>query len=196
MIKDDTTLPDEEAEKKEEDVEIKVEEAAIPAEEVEEDYKNKYLHLLADSENARKRLQRDRDEIVQYSLRSLLQDFLSPIDHMENALKFTEQASSDVQNWATGFKMILSQFKDVLASNNVKSFESVGRPFDPHIHDAIEMKESTEHPPGTVIEETMKGYLIGDKTLRPARVVVSRAPEESPKEAADSEESENKEEKN
>ncbi|ADI38982.1 protein grpE [Waddlia chondrophila 2032/99] len=177
MIKDDTTTPDEEK-----DVEITVEEAS---EEV--DYKSKYLHLLADSENARKRLQKDRDEIVQYSLRSLLQDFLSPIDHMENALNYTGQASEEVQNWAKGFQMILAQFKDVLASNNVKSFESVGKPFDPHIHDAVEMKESAEHPPGTVLEETMKGYLIGDKTLRPARVVVSKVPVEELKEKEDKE---------
>ena len=187
MIKDDITKSDEEIENLEEDVEIKVEEAAQPVKEVEEDYKNKYLHLLADSENTRKRLQKDKDEIVQYSLRSLLQDFLNPIDHMENALNFTGQASDDVQNWAKGFQMILMQFKDVLANNNVKPFESVGRPFDPHIHDAIEMKESTEYPPGVVMEETMKGYLIGDKTLRPARVVVSKAPEVKQNEEADSE---------
>lgn len=106
---------------------------------------------------------------------------------MENALNYTGQASEEVQNWAKGFQMILAQFKDVLASNNVKSFESVGKPFDPHIHDAVEMKESAEHPPGTVLEETMKGYLIGDKTLRPARVVVSKAPVEELKEKEDKE---------
>jgi len=195
MNKDETTTPEEKTEDLEDHVEITVEEAEKPVGEQDEDYKRKYLHLLADSENARKRLQKDKDEIVQFSLRSLLQDFLGPIDHMENALNYTEQSSEEVQNWAKGFQMILMQFKDVLANNNVKSFESVGRPFDPHIHDAIEMKESTEHPPGTVLEETMKGYLIGDKTLRPARVVVSKEPEAEKGEAAE-QDLENKEEKN
>lgn len=186
MIKDDTTTPEEE-----------IENAENTTEETQEDYKRKYLHLLADSENARKRLQKDRDEIVQYSLRSLLLDFLNPIDHMESALKFTDQASGEVQNWAKGFEMILMQFKDVLASNNVKSYESVGRQFDPHIHDAIEMKETTEHPPGTVVEENVRGYTIGDKTLRPARVIVSKEPETTKEEEeAGSEDLENKEEKN
>lgn len=180
MIKDDTTTPEEETEHVEETAEQTKTTEETPEETVEdtqEDYKRKYLHLLADSENARKRLQKDRDEIVQYSLRSLLLDFLNPIDHMEGALKFTDQASAEVQNWAKGFEMILMQFKDVLASNNVKSYESVGREFDPHIHDAIEMKETSEHPPGTVVEETARGYMIGEKTLRPARVIVSKEPE-------------------
>ncbi len=177
MIKDDTTTPEEETENIEEAAETTAE--TEKAEESQEDYKRKYLHLLADSENARKRLQKDRDEIVQYSVRSLLLDFLSPIDHMENALKFTDQASPEVQNWAKGFEMILMQFKDVLASNGVKTFESIGRPFDPHFHDAVEMKETTDHPPGTVVEESVKGYIIGEKTLRPARVVVSKEPEQT-----------------
>ena len=191
MIKDDTTTPEEEIE----NVEEKAEETEEIVEETQEDYKRKYLHLLADSENARKRLQKDRDEIVQYSLRSLLLDFINPIDHMENALKFTEQASGEVQNWAKGFEMILMQFKDVLANNNVKSYESVGKQFDPHIHDALEMKETKDYPPGIVVEETLRGYIIGDKTLRPARVVVSKEPEAEQEADAGSEELQNKEEK-
>ncbi len=142
-----------------------------------EDFKLKYLHLLADSENARKRMQKDRDEVVQYSIRSLLLDFIHPIDHMENALKFTGQASNEVQNWAKGFEMILTQFKDVLSNNGVKAIDSVGKPFDPHMHEAVEMLETTDFPPDTVVEENLKGYMIGEKVLRPARVKVSKEPE-------------------
>lgn len=195
MIKDDTTTPEEETENVEKTTE-QTETVEETVEETQEDYKRKYLHLLADSENARKRLQKDRDEIVQYSLRSLLLDFLNPIDHMESALKYTEQSSPEVQNWAKGFEMILMQFKDVLANNNVKSYESVGRQFDPHLHDAVEMKETTEHPPGTVVEETVRGYMIGEKPLRPARVVVSKEPEAKHEEKAGSEMLEDLEEKN
>jgi molecular chaperone GrpE len=156
--------------------------------EEEDDFKQKYLHLLADSENARKRLQKDRDQIIQLSIRSLLLDFLHPIDHMENALKYTDQASGEVKNWAQGFLMILAQFKDVLSENGVKSFNSVGMPFDPHIHDAVEMIETLDYPPGTVVEENVKGYTIGGKPLRPARVIVSKEPEALSEETQDLEE--------
>lgn len=157
--------------------------AAVGADELENlrkevtDYRHKYLHLLADSDNARKRLLKDREEITLHSTRTLLLDFLNPIDHLENALRYTEEASPEVKHWATGFKMILTQFKEVLANNGVKPIESVGKEFDPHFHEAIEMVETEEHPPGTVVQESIKGYTMRGKTLRPARVKVSKAPE-------------------
>lgn len=141
------------------------------------EFKNKYLHALADSENARKRLQRDREEMVLYSLKSLILDFLDPIDHMENALKYTEEASPEVKHWAAGFKMILAQFKEVLSNNGVKPMNAIGKPFDPHLHEAVEMIETKDSIPGVVVEESSRGYLMGEKTLRPARVKVSKAPQ-------------------
>jgi molecular chaperone GrpE len=142
------------------------------------DYKNKYLTLLADADNARKRLQKERTELVDYATRNLMIDFLHPIDHLENALKFTQEASPEVKHWALGFQMILNQFKDVLANNGVKPIEALGKPFDPHLHDAIEMIATNEHPPGIVIEESIRGYTVGGKPLRPARVKVSQEPSE------------------
>jgi molecular chaperone GrpE len=142
------------------------------------EYKNKYLTLLADADNARKRLQKERTELIDYATRNLIIDFLHPIDHFENALKFTKDASSEVKHWALGFQMILNQFKDVLASNGVKPIEAVGKPFDPHFHEAVEMVATKEHPPGIVIEESIRGYIVGDKPLRPARVKVSIEPSE------------------
>lgn len=139
--------------------------------------KDKYLRVLAESENARKRLQKEKQEMIQYAQQSLIIDFLNPIDHMENALKFTQQMSNEVKHWAIGFQMILSQFKDVLTSTGVTPFASEGKPFDPHRHEAIESVSSEDFPPGTVIEECLKGYLMGDKVIRPARVKVSKAPQ-------------------
>ena len=142
------------------------------------EYKNKYLTLLADAENARKRLQKERSELIDYAIRNLIVDFLHPIDHLENALKFTQEASPEVKHWALGFQMILNQFKEVLANNGVKPIEALGKPFDPHFHEAVEMITTTEHPPGIVIEESIRGYKSGDKPLRPARVKVSIEPSE------------------
>lgn len=142
------------------------------------DYKNKYLLLLADSENARKRLQKERQELIEYAMRNMIVDFLHPIDHLDNAVKYSDDASEEVRHWALGFKMIVNQFKDALLNNGVKPIESVGKPFDPHLHEAVEMVATKDHPPGVVIEENIKGYAMGDKIVRPARVKVSKSPEE------------------
>lgn len=146
------------------------------------EFKDKYLRGLAEAENARKRLQKERQELTQYAVQNAIVDFLNPIDHFENALNFTQQASDEVKHWAIGFQMILNQFKDVLASNNVTAVKSVGTHFDPHYHEAVEMVTTTDYPPGTVIEESLKGYKMGDRTIRPARVKVSKAPQPVSKE--------------
>ena len=143
------------------------------------DYKDKYLRLLADAENARKRLQKERQEIVRYATDSLLVDFLHPLDNFENALRFSQEMSDEVKNWAFGFQMILSQFKDVLSQNGVTSMESLGKQFNPHDHEAVEMIETKEKPPGTIIEECVKGYKMGDRTIRAARVKVAKTAEKS-----------------
>lgn len=148
--------------------------------------KDKYLRVLAESENARKRLQKEKQEMVQYAIQSLVAEFLTPIDHMENALGFAQQMSDEVKHWAVGFQMILSQFKDVLTINGVASFPSEGMHFDPHRHEAVETVETTKVPPGTVVEECLKGYTMGDKIIRPARVKVSKAPADEKQNIKDS----------
>jgi molecular chaperone GrpE len=142
-----------------------------------DEFKDKYMRGLAESENLRKRMQKEKQDLMQYAVQNIINDFLTPIDHFENALKFTEQASDDVKHWAVGFQMILNQFKDVLAANGVTPFVSVGQPFDHTRHEAIDMVETTEFAPGTVVEESLRGYKINsDRILRPARVKVAKAP--------------------
>ena len=142
------------------------------------DYKDKYLRQLAEAENMRKRLQKEKQEMTQYAIGNILADFLNPIDHLENALKHTENSSDEVKHWGLGFKMILSQFKDVLTNNGVKPVDAVGKQFDPHVHEAIEMVETNDVKPGTVVEEYLKGFKLGDKIIRPARVKVAKEPTE------------------
>lgn len=138
------------------------------------DFRDKYLRGLADSENLRKRLQKERQELLQYAVQGVVLDFLSPIDHLENALKFADQASDEVKHWALGFQMILGQFKEALSNNGAAPFTSVGMAFDPHCHEAVEMVITEEYSPGTVVEENLRGYKMGDKVIRPARVKVAK----------------------
>lgn len=143
-----------------------------------QDYKDKYLRTLAESENLRKRLQKERQELIQYAIQNIVLDFLNPLDHMESALSYSENMSSEVKHWVQGFQMILTQFKDALANHGIRPYESKGHHFDPHYHEAIEMVQTDTQEPGTIVEELVKGYKIGDKPIRPARVKVAKNKEE------------------
>lgn len=142
------------------------------------DERNKYFRLLAELENTRKRLQKEKEEMMRFTTENVVADFLIPLDQLETALGFADQASEDVKNWAKGFEMILTQFKDVLSQHKITSFSSVGKPFDPHEHEVIEMVETTEHEPNTVIQEFAKGYRSNDRIIRPARVKLAKSPEQ------------------
>ncbi|MCB1149243.1 MAG: nucleotide exchange factor GrpE [Chlamydiia bacterium] len=142
------------------------------------EFKDKYLRLLAEQENTRKRLMKERDDFSRHSARQILAEFLTPVDQMEAALKFAAEMSEEVKHWALGFEMILGQFKDVLTQHGVREMECLGKTYDPHFHHVTETVATSEHPPGTIINVTLKGYMMGDKTLRPANVTVAKELEE------------------
>lgn len=135
----------------------------------------KYLRLLADSENARKRMQKERQELTKFAVENLICEFLMPLDSLEKALKFAENHSEEVKRWAFGFEMIIGQFKQVLVNHGVHEYDSLGKIFDPHLHEAVEVMESKEAP-GTILQEFSKGYKMGERIVRVARVKVSKAP--------------------
>jgi molecular chaperone GrpE len=139
-----------------------------------QDYKDKYLRALAESDNMRKRLQKEKQEMTSYAISQIVTAFLGPIDHMENALKYTQQMSEEVKHWSLGFQMILTQLKDVLSDQGVQAFESVGQAFDPHLHEAVETETREGINPGIVIEEFVRGYKMGERIIRPARVKVAK----------------------
>src|SRR5579871_5110982 len=111
--------------------------AAAPEDELKE-YKEKYLRLLAEIDNTRKRMQKEKQEMTRFAVDNVIAEILGPIDSLENALQFTQHLSEEMRNWAQGFLMILGQFKDVLANHGVTSFHSEGTLFNPQIHHAIE----------------------------------------------------------
>lgn len=138
------------------------------------EYRDKYYRALAESENARKRLQMEKEEKIAYAIDNMLSEFLAPLDNLDNALSFTENLSEELKNWAIGFKMISSQFKTVLENHGVLPFDSMGKQFDPHYHEAIEMIETDAHPENTVVAEIEKGYSHGKRILRVAKVKVAK----------------------
>ena len=163
-----------------------VEEVSKEEETKEENWQEKYMHAIAEMENMRKRMQKERYEMSKFGIEGAIGEFLPAMDNFENALGFAEQAAPEVKNWAKGFEMILSQFKEVLNSHGIHVFESEGAFFDPLIHEAVEIVEAEEGPDGMILQEFTKGYKSSTRTIRPARVKVSKlvqkAEEETTKE--------------
>lgn len=150
--------------------------------EAEDDFKEKYFRLLAEMENSRKRMQKEKHEMTRFAIENIFAEVITPLDTFESALGFTSQMNEETKNWAKGFEMILSQFKEILNNHNVTPFHSKGEIFDPHRHEAVEMEETTEHRDGLIIEEFLKGYKSGDRILRAARVKVAKTPKKKEEE--------------
>lgn len=144
---------------------------------------DKYIRLLAENENRTKRLQKEKQDLMRFSVQNAIADFLPILDNFETALGFTDQMSEDTRNWATGFEMILAQLKEITTQHGFTPFHAEGL-FNPHLHEALEIEETEEHPDGTILKQFQRGYKCGERVVIPARVKVAKTPikEEQPKE--------------
>ncbi|NRA90590.1 MAG: nucleotide exchange factor GrpE [Simkaniaceae bacterium] len=157
--------------------ETQIDETEVLKQQVKEE-QEKYLRTLADMENSRKRMQKEKHDSTRFAVENVIGEFLSPLDNFENALSFVHQASEETQTWAKGFEMILTQFKDILSAHKIIPFTSEGMIFDPHLHEVLELEETDKHEDGMILQEFVKGYKCGDRILRPARVKVAKAPKQ------------------
>ncbi len=143
--------------------------------------KDKWLRALADLENFKKRSKREMDDQALRTAQNLLPAFLPVIDNLERALEVAEPTAANasdenaenVKNLVQGIRMVRQEFLAALGRNGIEPIESVGLPFDPAQHDALQQMDSEDHPPGVVIREYEKGYKMKDRLLRPARVIVA-----------------------
>ena len=132
---------------------------------------NKYLRERADMENFRKRQERIAADRLQREKKALFQNILGVMDNVERALAF--QDTMDRQGLQQALRMVMWQMNEVMRSEGLTPVPTVGEVFDPYVHEAIEAVENSDQPEGTIVEEVLKGYKLGDETLRPARVKVS-----------------------
>lgn len=139
---------------------------------------DKYLRALAELDNAKKRAQRDREEYIRYSNESLLREILPVLDNFDRALQASRDAPAS--GLLTGIELIHRELLRVLEKFGVTPFTAAGQPFDPEKHEAVMRVETTEVPEMTVIEETLRGYVLNGRVLRPAAVSVAVRPEEAP----------------
>jgi molecular chaperone GrpE len=137
--------------------------------------RDQLLRTAADFDNFRKRSRREQVDAERRSREDLLRDLLPVFDNLERATAHAETAT-DVRSLADGVNMVLRQFLDTLSKLGVERVQTQGVPFDPTQHEAIQHLESTDQPPGTVLHEVQAGYRAGDRLVRPAMVVVAKAP--------------------
>lgn len=137
--------------------------------------KERLLRTAADFDNYRKRTRRDISEAERRVQESLLSVLVPPFDNLERAAVHAESAQ-DVKALAEGLKMVLRQFEDALATVGIQRIASLGKPFDPAEHEAVQHVATDEVPPGAVAQELRAGYRWQDRLIRPALVVVAKAP--------------------
>ena len=159
-----------------EDLEAKLE---VKEQEAKENY-DRLLRVSAEFENYKKRASRDLAELRKFANQSLIKEMLSVIDNLELAMNSTNGHKTIDQGLLQGLDMTHNEILKVFEKFNVKPIEAKGQAFDPTFHEAVMQEATDEFDENTVINELQKGYLIHDRLLRPAMVVVAR-----PKESTD-----------
>lgn len=178
------SLPEEEEGRQPEQEEA-VEPAPVPAP-VEEnlDYKDRYLRVLAEFDNMRKRGERERAAARKFALEALMRDLLPVLDSLE----FAAAAEGDADAIREGIQLATTSALRVLQNHGLETIEAHGESFDPRFHEAVGMRPHDELEAGRVAHEERKGYVLNERVLRPSRVHIVIAPAEAAAESADSEE--------
>ncbi len=141
-----------------------------------DEYWERILRLQADLENLRRRATRDVENAHKYGLDKFISELLPVKDSLELGVAAAE-AEHDTDKIREGVELTLKMFRDVLAKHGVTEVDPLGEKFDPSLHQAMSMVENAEVEPNTVLTVMQKGYLLNGRLIRPAMVMVSKAPE-------------------
>lgn len=142
--------------------------------------KNKFLRLKADLENYRKRIEKDHSNLTSNAQGNVIESLLPLVDSFEKAKQHSKPETENEKKIDTSYQGIYKQFVEIMRSLRVSAVGTVGKPFDPSIHEAIAREESQNIKAGIVIEEVRRGFILGDRLLRPAQVKVSSGPRKAP----------------
>jgi molecular chaperone GrpE len=136
--------------------------------------KEQFLRAVADFDNYRKRIERERRELSEYAAADVLLELLPIIDNFERALQ--APGGGDTEAVTRGIELIHKQMLDLLRKRGVTLIDALGADFDPNVHQAVIHEPSDEHREGEVMQELQRGYKLGDRLLRPAMVKVAKRP--------------------
>jgi molecular chaperone GrpE len=137
-----------------------------------DDFKDRWMRKTAEFDNYRKRIERERREQADTAVADLLDSLLAVVDDFDRAL--TVEAGPEAEAYRTGVELIHAKLLDFLKKRGVRAIDALGEDFDPNVHQAVMHEVSPDHRDGEVIGELRKGYMLGDKLLRPAMVKVAK----------------------
>lgn len=155
------------------DLEAQLAEARAEAKE----YQDRMLRMAAELDNYKKRTAREQEDLKKFATEKLIGQLLTVVDNLERALASTSADNCSEQSVADGVALTLSEIMKILEKHHVTPISALGEPFDPAFHQAMCQEVCADQPPNTVVQEFQKGYLIHNRLLRPAMVVVSKSEE-------------------
>jgi molecular chaperone GrpE len=138
-----------------------------------------YLRSQAEMENMRKRNKREKEDWLKYANETLIKSLLPSLDNLEKAMDHAGNENA-IHALREGIELTLKGLKDTLSKAGLVEVRSMGEPFDPCYHEAVSQIQKDQVKPGTIVEELQKGYVLNDRLIRPAVVVVSKAGASSP----------------
>lgn len=140
----------------------------------EVDYKSKYFYIAAEMDNYRKRMEREKDNLLKYGNERVLSDLLDVLDNFERTISMlAPDEDQKIKNIVIGLDMVKKLFADTLSKHGLSPVEAIGKDFDPNYHEALAQEYAEGKKPNEVIKEFQKGYLLNGRLLRPAKVVVA-----------------------
>jgi len=148
-------------------LEAKMEELTVERDE----YKDKYMRVMAEFQNYQKRAEKDKQDLIKYANERIITDLCDVLDNFERALS-TDISSQNIQAYTKGVEQIFNQLNSVLHKNDVTKIEVMGKEFDPNFNEALSAIPSNQ-PKDTIVGVIQNGYMIGNKVLRYSKVVVS-----------------------
>ena len=138
-----------------------------------DEYVDRFMRKAAEFDNYRKRIERERRDLSEFAAADVLLEILPILDNFERALQAPQ--GDDADAFRKGIELIHKQMLDLLRKRGVKPIEALGADFDPNVHQAVIHEISDQHREGEVMEELQRGYMLGERLLRPAMVKVAKS---------------------
>ena len=149
-----------------------------------EEYYDRLQRQVAEADNLRKRLAKEKQDAIRYANEALIEELLPTMDSFEMAISAARDSDDNsIDSLKTGIEMVYTQLKRILEEIGVTEIDAIGQAFDPSEHEAMSRKKTDEAEEGTVLEQTRKGYRLRDRLLRAASVVVAAPPEDAEEES-------------
>ena len=136
--------------------------------------KDRYVRLYAEFDNARKRMEREKQEFIKFANEGLICEFLSILDDLDRSVESAKAKHEDYAAFLKGIEMVMAHIYEMLKENGVKPMEAKGKIFDPHCHEVLMQEETDQHEDGVILDELQKGYYLGDRVVRTAKVKVAK----------------------